>query len=125
MYNGKPTGKKTKRKEKANHIGESEEESNTGDSIGRVSKDFWALEVSPKSKMAELQLTALDWGNRSKQIKSDLLIDSGVYRTVLTEEQWRQIQPEGANRMPELKKTAVRLVPYGTKKTLEMLGRSR
>ena len=58
-------------------------------------------------------------------MKADLLIDSGVYRTVLTEEQWKQIQPEGANRMPKLNKSTVRLMPYGTDKTLEMLGRSR
>ena len=84
--------KRKQRKEKANHIGESEGRREMGDSIGQVSEDFiWAAEVSPKSKMAELQLTALDQGNWSKQIKADLLIDSGVYRTLLTEEQWRQI----------------------------------
>ena len=67
-------------------------------------------EVSPKSKMAELHLTALNHGSQSKQIKADLLIDSRVYRTSLIEEQWRQTQPEEANRMPELKKSTVRFV---------------
>ena len=51
-------------------------------------------------------MTALDRGSQSKQIRADLLIDSGVYRTLLMEEQWKQIQPEGANRMQKLKKSS-------------------
>ena len=108
------------RKQRANHMSDSEEEGNTGDKIGQVSEEFiWAVEFSPKCKTAELQLIALDQGSQSKQITADLLIDLGVYRTLLTEEHWKRIQPEGANKMPELKESTIRFVPYGTKKPLK------
>ena len=63
--------------------------------------------------------------NRAKQIKANLLTDSGTYRTLLTEEQWRQMQPEGANRMLELGESMVGMVTYGTNKTPEVLGRAK
>ena len=87
---GKAAGEKMKTgKERANQVDGSEEESK-GDSIGQVSEDFiWPAGIPPKSKIAELQLTAPDQGSRSKQTKANLLIDSGVYRTLLMEEQWR------------------------------------
>ena len=47
-------------------------------------------------------------------MKANLLIDSGVYKTLLTEGQWENIRPGGANRRPELNKSMIRLVPYGT-----------
>ena len=39
---------------------------------------------------------------------------------MLTEEQWKRIQPEGANRRPKLKKNMIRVSPG-----LELLGKSR
>ena len=118
---GKPAGNKTKtRRKRANQVDELEEESDAGDSIGQVSEDFiQAAGISPKIKTAEIQLTALDHGNISKQMKANMLIDSAAYRTLF------RIQPEGANKLPKLKKSMVRLVPYGNNKTLELLGRSR
>ena len=73
----------------------------------------------------EVWLTALDGRERPRQTKANLLIVSGVYKTLLTEGQWENIRPEGANRTPELNKSMISLVPYETNKILELLGESR
>ena len=41
---------------------------------------------------------------------------------MLTGEQWDKILLEGANRMPVLKESKIRLIPYGTEESLEVLG---
>ena len=53
------------------------------------------------------------------------MIDLGVYKTLLTEEQWKLIQPEGAHEVLELKKGISRLVPDGATKMMLMLERAR
>ena len=70
-------------------------------------------------------LTVLDHGQAAKELKVEFLIDSGVYRTLLTEEQWKKVQADGSNRKPKLKINKVRLVPYGTSQGLTVLGRSK
>ena len=84
---GKPEEKK-KKKEKANQVDDSED----SEGIGRISKEYVrATGTTPKSKTTDLQLTALDQGSPPKQIKVEFLIDTGVYRTLLTEEHWKQL----------------------------------
>ena len=73
----------------------------------------------------DLQLTVLDQGSPTKQMKVEFLIDTGVYRTLLTEEHWKQLQPEVRDRTSMLRESKVRLVPYGTSGTLKLLGRFR
>ena len=61
------------------------------DIVGQVSKDFiLAVEISPKSRTVDVLLTALN-GWDSSPMKANLLIDSGVYKTLLTEEQWEKL----------------------------------
>ena len=101
----KPAGDKakTRRGRALNQM----EEGSDGDSIGQVSEEFiWATGIPAK-------------------MEANQLIDSGVYRTSLTEKQGKQTQPEEASRRPELKKSMDKGVPNGTKETLELLGRSR
>ena len=124
----KPAGGKKKKKEKANQVEElskaGDEESDT-DSIGRVAEIVRATGGSKKSKTADIQLTVLDHGQQAKQLPVKLLIDSGVYRTLLSEEDWQQVQAGKNNRMPKLKRNKVKLVPYGTSQNLEVMGRSK
>ena len=48
------------------------------DCIDQVAKDFiWAAGISPKSKVATVQLMALDGGDRSQPTKADLLVNLG------------------------------------------------
>ena len=67
----------------------------------------------------------LDQGSPTKQMKAEFLIDTEVYRTLLTEEHWKQLQPKVRDRTSALKESKVKLVPYGTSRTLELLGRFR
>ena len=55
----------------------------------------------------------------------EFLIDMGLYRTLLTEEHWNQLQPEVRDRMSKLRESKVKLVPYGTIGVLKLLGRFR
>ena len=87
-------------------------ESSNGDSVGRVTKDpTQAVETSLKSITADMLLTALN-GRDGSLTKANLIIDSGIHKTLLTEEQWERLQPKGVNRMLKLKESAVRLIPY-------------
>ena len=64
-----------------------------------------------KSKTADIRLTVLDHGQQAKQLPVKLLIDSGVYRTLLSEEDWQRVQASGTNRTTKLKNNKVRFVP--------------
>ena len=70
---------------------ESKDSSDT-DSIDRVKEVVWAADVRWKSKTTEVQLTALDHRRGEEQLQIELLIDLGVYMTLLMEEQWNQVQ---------------------------------
>ena len=75
--------------------------------------------------MTDLQLAYLEQGSPTKQIKVEFLIDMGVYRTLFTEGHWKKLQPEARSRTSALKESKIKLVPYGTSRTLELLGRFR
>ena len=68
-------------------------------------------------------MAALDGGD-GFPMKADLLIDSVIHKTLLMKEQWERPQLRGANRIPKLKESAVRLIPYGTDRSLELLGKA-
>ena len=56
---------------------------------------------------------------------ANMLIDSGIHETLLTEEQWERMWPEVTDRNPKLNTSALKLVPYGTNKILKELGNVR
>ena len=120
-------GKKEKKKEKANKVEEADDEASDTDStgVGRVAEVVRAASDGKKNKTADILLTILDHGKQAKQLTARFLIDSGVYRTLLSEEQWRQVQADKNNRKPKLKRNRVKLVPYGTSQNLEVMGRSK
>ena len=87
----KAAGGKKKKKVKANQVVEEESEENDHDAtevegIGRVVESVRAVGEAAKSKTADLQMTILDLGQPAMQRNVELLVDSGVYRTLLTEE---------------------------------------
>ena len=121
-------GKKKKKDERANQVNEMPEvtdgHSDT-DSIGRVVEIVRAAGDNAKNKTADVQMTVLDHGQPAKELTVEFLIDSGVYRTLLTEEQWQRVQAAKNHRRPTLKRNRVKLVPYGTSQGLTVLGRSK
>ena len=56
--------------------------------------------------MANMLLTALH-GGEGPTMKARLIIDSGVYKTLLTEELWENLQPERENSTPQLEESSV------------------
>ena len=64
-------------------------------------------------------------GGEGSPMKANLLIDSGIYKTLLMEEQWERLWLEGMNRMPKLEESGIRLISYGTDRSLELLGKAR
>ena len=58
-------------------------------------------------------------------MKARLIIDSGVYKTLLTEELWENLWPERINSTPQLEESTVRCIPYRNGRNLELLGTAR
>ena len=56
---------------------------------------------------------------------ANLLTDSGIHETLLMEEKQERMWLEGTDSKPDLNTSALRLVPYGMKRSLELLGKIR
>ena len=80
---------KEPKKEKANKLEEAEagnEGSQTGSIIGRVVRVVRALGDWVKNKMSDIKMRVLDQGKQTEELSVSFLIDSGVYRTLLSAE---------------------------------------
>ena len=53
------------------------------------------------------------------------LIDSGIYKTQLTEELWEKLWPERMNSMVQLEESSFRFTPDGIGRNLKLLGTAR
>ena len=92
------------------------------DSVGRVTEGVdRTMSNTMKGRMAKVLLTALHRKEKGP-VKANLLVDSGVHKTLLTEEQWERIRPGKTSNKPQLEESNIRLTPYGTGKSLEVLG---
>ena len=124
--------KKGNRKPKQQQVREvSEEEDDDTDSdvsLGRVLESQpeevnAAEQASEKNVTVSLQFTAFDKGNPSDTVKFEPLVDSGVHKTLLSEEDWMKVVNGG--RKVRIKKCRVNFRPYGTKINLPMVGRTK
>ena len=91
----KAAGSKKKKQVRANRVDDeskADDEASDTDSIGRVAEIVRAAGDSRKNKTADIQLTVLDHGEQARELAVQLLIDSGVYRTQLSEEHWLQVK---------------------------------
>ena len=77
------------------------------------------------SRATDLNITVLDQSRKAKDVKVQFLIDSGVHKTLLSEEHWSQVKASPNTRPPKLKKNKVKFVPFGTKLNLAILGRTK
>ena len=78
-----------------------------------------------KSEEAKVVVTSLssETGD-SKETKMKLLIDSGVNRSLISEQDWNKIKLADGEK-PVLKKCDIKFSPFGTKYSLPMMGRTR
>ena len=99
--------KKTKNEVKANQIevlSQVGDEGNDTTGIGRVAEIVRATSDGTQSRNADLRMTVLDPGQAAQPFTVNVLIDSGVYRTLLSEEDWLWVQAGGTNGKARLKK---------------------
>ena len=78
-----------------------------------------------RSEKTHLKMEVQDHGVASKMRNIEFIIDTGVNKTLLSEEEWRRVQAKVGHRNPKLKRNRVKFVPFGTNKKLECLGRSK
>ena len=90
-------------------------------SVGRVkeeaeeSDDVRALKdkVEQKSEEALIKVVIKDHKELSKPVDMKLLIDSGVHKTLLSEEDWNKVKPVKGNKAAKLKVCRTRFSPFG------------
>ena len=95
-----------------------EDKGDTDSSVGRVvesgsEKVNAANQCSVKNITAHLKLTALDKGRPSDEVDVELLVDSGVHKTLLSERDWQKLAQ--GERKVKIKRCKVNFTPYGTK----------
>ena len=92
------------------------------DNVEQVSKDIkWAAGSTPKSRTANVLLMALN-GEAESPTKAGLIIYSGIYKTLLTEQLWENLWLDRMNSTLSLKESSVMFIPYINGRNLELLG---
>ena len=121
--------KKKHKKETLRAVKESESsqsETDSVESVGRVKEEAEGVRAvkSEKSEVSRVRLTVLDKGKASEKEDVELLIDSGVNKTLLSEKDWQKFKAKPGERKLKLKRCFTKFSPFGTKVTLPMMGRS-
>lgn len=70
-------------------------------------------------------MVELDHGISRHAVKLNLLTDSWVNQTLLSEKDWQQIRPGHGRRKPKLKKNKTNFTPSGTKIKLPILRKNK
>ena len=70
-------------------------------------------------------MKAVDAGTESKQAEAILVVDTGVNRTLISEETWLKLKAHKGKKEPRLKRNKRKFVPFGTDGRLECIGRSK
>ena len=77
------------------------------------------------TKQAKVGLTPIDHGVEGAQATVQLLIDSGVFKTLLSEKDWKVIQRSQGPKKAKLKINRTKFRPFGTNYSLPILGRTK
>ena len=101
------------------------DEGGDANGIGRVVETVRATGDEVKSRTADLRMTIVDHGQAAQPLTVNMLIDSGVYRTLLLEKDWQRVQAGGNGKKPKLKSNDITFRPYGPSQPLVVLGRSK
>ena len=73
----------------------------------------------------DVMTSALDHGVESRSQRIRYILDTGVNRILLSEDDWLTLESRSGGRQPKLKKTKRKFVPFGRKEELACLGRSK
>ena len=77
------------------------------------------------SEKAKIKLTVMDHKVKSEEIEVELLVDSGVNKTLLSEKDWKKVKPKLNGKPATLKKSHRKFSPFGTEQKVPMLGRTK
>ena len=107
---------------------EDDDDTDSDVSLGRVIETLpeavnAADQPSEKNVTVSLQFISLDKGMPSDTVDFEPLVDSGVHKTLLSEEDWRKVV--NGDKKVRIKKCRVNFRPYGTKINLPMVGRTK
>ena len=100
---------------------DSEQEESDTDTIGRISSIMVGA-VGSSSTDVEVKV-GIRPRKGFKQTWTQWTADSGVKRTLLSEEDWKFMRKH--NESAKLTKNCIKFVPYGTKQTLPVLGKAK
>ena len=67
----------------------------------------------------------MDHKKKAEEMEVELLVDSGVNKTLLSEKDWEKVKPKLKGKPATLKKSHTKFSPFGTELKLPMLGRTR
>ena len=125
--------KSQRNKVKSNALEENEESETDSDmeDSNRVVEEFMEVDrlaeevgaVPGAKSSCKLVFTAKDHGRPSKETNLNLLIDSGVHKTIISEKDWNLVKPKSGEKRLKLKKCKTKFRPFGTKVYLSIMGR--
>ena len=76
-----------------------------------------------KSRRCKLVFTPKDHGRPSKEMNLNLLIDSGMHKTIISKKDWNLVKPKSVEKRLKLKKCNKKFRPFRTKVYLPIMGR--
>ena len=102
-----------------------QEEDTDSEGVGRVTEVEPVRAVrAADARKATVTMTGVDRGTPGVATQTQLLIDSGVHKTLLSEKDWKQISRRNADGYQiKLKINKTKFRPYGTNMSLPILGR--
>ena len=94
------------------------------ESIGRIAESINRTEdLEEKQVCVEVELTPTDHGRRCKSQKVNLLVDTGVHKSILCGTDWARLQKVDPMLRP--KQNHVTFSAYGSQDELPMIGRTK
>ena len=117
---------KSETKNTARQVEDAEVVSTDSDEVTRVSEVLVRAVNHESTRLGDVTITPLDQGVAGGQTMVQLLIDSGVHKTLLSEKDWKALNkqmPGGG--MARLKINRTKFRPFGTNISLPILGRTK
>ena len=71
----------------------------------------------------DLQIQAVDKRQHMEKMEFNPLVDSGVYKTLVSEADWKVMRKK--NKMLRIKKCRVKFTPYQSEEGMQMLSRTK
>ena len=103
-------------------------DTDSDESVGRVAECGTETvrqtgQKAGKCKVVTLTIQAVDKGQHMQKVEFRPLVDSGVYRTLVSEADWNVMKKK--NKTLRIKRCKIKFTPYQSEEGLQMLGRTK